>query len=192
VLHSILETSWHWSFNPRLLYYVGKFYHNLRYNWFLFLVLIIIFYYCYYLFYFIGIVCILIDLPVKIPSAGKCRLFTRLLNRHVKSGLCHLVEVKDSFCFFSLSFAICSIVVTYTSAYFVITIIFISLSSVEQTFLYSVDKKNQLDVTYCILYFSSNSCSTCFGQPCAHHQELTIAWCYSLVLVCALTICGSI
>jgi len=41
--------------------------------------------------------------------------------------------------------------------------------------LYSVDKKNQLDVTFCILYFSSNSCSTCFGQPCAHHQELTTA-----------------
>jgi hypothetical protein len=39
-----------------------------------------------------------------------------------------------------------------------------------QCFLYlreqnkvSVDKKNQLDVTICILYFSSNSCSTCFG-----------------------------
>ena len=48
----------------------------------------------------------------------------------------------------------------------------------------SVDKKNQLDVTFCILYFSSNSCSTCFGQPCAHHQKLTTAWCYSLVLVC--------
>jgi len=54
----------------------------------------------------------------------------------------------------------------------------------------SVDKKNQLDVTFCILYVSSNSCSTCFGQPCAHHQELTTAWCYSLVLVCAVTICG--
>ena len=39
----------------------------------------------------------------------------------------------------------------------------------------SVDKKNQLDVTFRILYFSSNSCSTCFGQPCAHHQELTTA-----------------
>ena len=49
----------------------------------------------------------------------------------------------------------------------------------------SVDRKNQLDVTFCIFYFSSNSCSTCFGQPCAHHQELTTAWCYSLVLVCA-------
>jgi len=48
-----------------------------------------------------------------------------------------------------------------------------------------VDKKNQLDVTFCILYFSSNSCSTCFGKPCALHQELTTAWCYSLVLVCA-------
>ena len=42
-----------------------------------------------------------------------------------------------------------------------------------------------LDVTFCILYFSSNGCSTCFGQPCAHHQELTTVWCYSLVLVCA-------
>ena len=50
---------------------------------------------------------------------------------------------------------------------------------------FNVDKKNQLDVTFCILYFSSNSCLTCFGQPCAHHQELTTAWCYSLVLVCA-------
>ena len=40
---------------------------------------------------------------------------------------------------------------------------------------FGVDKKNQLDVTFCILYFSSNSCSTCFGQPCAHHQELTTA-----------------
>ena len=39
----------------------------------------------------------------------------------------------------------------------------------------SVDMKNQLDITFCILYFSSNSCATCFGQPCAHHQELTTA-----------------
>ena len=54
--------------------------------------------------------------------------------------------------------------------------------------LFSVDKKNQLDVTFCILYFSSNSCSTCFGQPCAHHQELTTAWSYSLVLVCAVVV----
>ena len=53
------------------------------------------------------------------------------------------------------------------------------------TISFRVDKKNQLDVTFCILYFSSNSCSTCFGQPCAHHQELTTAWCYSFVLVCA-------
>jgi len=41
--------------------------------------------------------------------------------------------------------------------------------------IFSVDKKNQLDVTFYILYFSSNSCSTCFGQPCVHHQELTTA-----------------
>jgi hypothetical protein len=55
----------------------------------------------------------------------------------------------------------------------------------RDTVIFSVDKKNQLDVIFCILYFSSNSCSTCFGQPCAHHQELTTVWCYSLVLVCA-------
>ena len=60
------------------------------------------------------------------------------------------------------------------------------ISSYTDTRLhFSVDKKNQLDVTFCILYFSSNSCSTCFGQPCAHHQELTTASCYSLVLICA-------
>ena len=45
----------------------------------------------------------------------------------------------------------------------------------RNTPLNSVDKKKQLDVTFCILYFSSNSCSTCFGQPCVHHQELTTA-----------------
>ena len=28
-------------------------------------------------------------------------------------------------------------------------------------------------MSLCILYFSSNSCWTCFGQPCVHHQELT-------------------
>ena len=55
---------------------------------------------------------------------------------------------------------------------------------------FSVDKENQLDVTFCILYFSSNSCSTCFGQPRVHHQELTTAWLYSLVLVCAVTMRG--
>jgi len=55
----------------------------------------------------------------------------------------------------------------------------------ESNATFSVDKKNQLDVTFWILYFSSNSCPTCFGQPCAHHQELTTVWCYSLVLVCA-------
>ena len=39
----------------------------------------------------------------------------------------------------------------------------------------SVWIKDQLDVTFCILYFSSNSCSTSFGQPCADHQVLTTA-----------------
>jgi len=39
------------------------------------------------------------------------------------------------------------------------------IKNATQTHLkYSVDKKNQLDVTFCILYFSSNSCSTCFGH----------------------------
>ena len=47
--------------------------------------------------------------------------------------------------------------------------------SLLNVLLLGVDKKNQLDFTFCILYFSSNSCSTCFGQPCAHHQELTTA-----------------
>ena len=50
-----------------------------------------------------------------------------------------------------------------------------TLGKAYQKYLKSVDKKNQLDVTFCILYFSSNSCSTCFGQPYAHHQELTTA-----------------
>ena len=49
-----------------------------------------------------------------------------------------------------------------------------SLDLIKKSY-FSVDKINQLDVTFCILYFSSNSCSTCFGQPCAHHQELTTA-----------------
>ena len=48
-------------------------------------------------------------------------------------------------------------------------------SDIVTGFSQSVVKKNQLDVTFCILYFSSNSCSTCFGQPCAHHQEQTTA-----------------
>ena len=42
-------------------------------------------------------------------------------------------------------------------------------STCKQNMKLDVDKKNQLDVTFRILYFSSSSCSTCFGQPCAHH-----------------------
>ena len=49
------------------------------------------------------------------------------------------------------------------------------IAMAKAAFNKKMDKKNQLDVTFCILYFSSNSCSTCFGQPCAHHQELTTA-----------------
>jgi len=49
------------------------------------------------------------------------------------------------------------------------------ITSLSKNKMDSVDEKNELDVTFCILYFSSNSCSTCFGQPCAHHQELTTA-----------------
>ena len=48
-------------------------------------------------------------------------------------------------------------------------------NNVKSNIIFDVYKKNQLDVTFCILYFSSNSCSTCFWQPCAHHQELTTA-----------------
>jgi len=40
----------------------------------------------------------------------------------------------------------------------------------KTSYCFSVDKKNQLDVTFCILYFSSNICSTCFGQPCARNM----------------------
>ena len=40
-----------------------------------------------------------------------------------------------------------------------ITMLYIRFIRV-QTKANSVDKKNQLDVTFCILYFSSNSCST--------------------------------
>jgi hypothetical protein len=45
----------------------------------------------------------------------------------------------------------------------------------ETPYHFQCRQKNQLDVNFCILYFSSNSFSTCFGQPCAHHQELTTA-----------------
>jgi len=51
----------------------------------------------------------------------------------------------------------------------------IKMGRVSRTHLMNVDKKNQLDVTFCILYISSNSCSTYFRQPCAYHQELTTA-----------------
>ena len=36
--------------------------------------------------------------------------------------------------------------------------------------------RNQLDVTQYYIYFSFISCSTCFGPPCAHLQELTTYW----------------
>ena len=36
-----------------------------------------------------------------------------------------------------------------------------SASTKGEEIKFSVDKKNQLDVTFCILYFSSNSCPTC-------------------------------
>jgi len=51
----------------------------------------------------------------------------------------------------------------------------VNKTNLVQNFSYYVDKKNQLDVTFCILYFSSNSCvhgrTTCqpdlatFPQP---------------------------
>jgi hypothetical protein len=42
----------------------------------------------------------------------------------------------------------------------------------QNTYNLSVDKKNQLDVTFCILYFSSNSCSTCSGN----HAPIIRSW----------------
>ena len=48
-------------------------------------------------------------------------------------------------------------------------------SAVETLRKISDGGRTQEDDTFCILYFSSNSCSTCFGQPCTHHQELTTA-----------------
>ena len=36
--------------------------------------------------------------------------------------------------------------------------------------------RNQLDITQYYIYFSFISCSTCFGLPCAHPQELTTYW----------------
>jgi hypothetical protein len=50
---------------------------------------------------------------------------TEDLNQPVKSGLCYLLEVKVSLGLVPLSFARYRIVVTYTSAYFVTTIIVI-------------------------------------------------------------------
>ena len=63
--------------------------------------------------------------------------------------------------------------VTYRNAKKIIDVVQFRVTGI--TYTYSVDKKNQVDVTFCILYFSSNSCSTCFGQPFAHHQELMTA-----------------
>ena len=34
--------------------------------------------------------------------------------------------------------------------------------------------RNQLDITFVLSFISFTSCSTCFGQPCAHLQELTL------------------
>ena len=91
----------------------------------------------------------------------------------------HSLEAKLSFPFIFLQF-------NFISLRRYVPVVCCSKVVLKSTVLhnrYNVDKKNQLDVTFCILYFSSNSCSTCFGQPCAHHQELTTTWCCSLVLV---------
>ena len=60
--------------------------------------------------------------------------------------------------------------------------------STESTLCFTINRSTIYH--FCILYFSCTSCATCFGQPCAQHQELTTAWCYSRVLVCAVTIRG--
>ena len=67
---------------------------------------------------------------------------------------------------------------TYVSRNYVLIAANLTLCSIKShrpNVYLRVGKKKQLDVTFCIVYFSSNSCSTCFGQPCAHHQELTTA-----------------
>ena len=45
----------------------------------------------------------------------------------------------------------------------------------KKQWLFSMDKKPTRCHFCVILYFSFTSCSTCFGQPCAHLQELTTA-----------------
>jgi len=50
--------------------------------------------------------------------------------------------------------------------------------------------RNQLDVTWCYIYFLFISNSTCFGQPCAHPQELTIRWFYRRVWCSAVAAVG--
>jgi len=44
---------------------------------------------------------------------------------------------------------------------------------------------NHVPIIMRCFHFFSTSCTTCFGQPCAHHHEVTTALCYSLVLECA-------
>jgi len=44
--------------------------------------------------------------------------------------------------------------------------------------------RNQLDVTWCYIYFLFISSTTCFGQPCAHPQEMTTQWFYRRVWWC--------
>ena len=57
---------------------------------------------------------------------------------------------------------------------------------------FNVDKKPTRCHFWVILYFSFTSCSTCFGQPCAHLQELTTALCYHTCWYFAVTMSGVI
>ena len=50
--------------------------------------------------------------------------------------------------------------------------------------------RNQLDVTWCYIYFLFISSSTCFRQPCAHPQELTTQWFYRRVWCSAVAAVG--
>ena len=51
----------------------------------------------------------------------------------------------------------------------------LTVLAVLEIYFFCVDNKPTSCHFCVILYFSFTSCSTCFGQPCAHLQELTTA-----------------
>ena len=110
---------------------------------------------------------------------------------YVNSHICEQLYMWSHICEHSYMSTVIYVNIHICEHSYMWTFIYVNSHICEHSYMWTViyvncvDKKNLLDVTFCILYFSSNSFSTCFGQPCTHHQELTTAWCYSLVLVCA-------